>query len=265
MSEEAQARFRFPGGASDESAGVQASGAGDATAAVLVFFGAVEMGSPADWLRWHMFDHGPEQHRVSGIRNGQRWVSTPACRAARLVAAEPFDRADYVVQYLFAEPVTQATRVFSELGTALREQKRYIRVKMPILVSAGYDVTHRQASPNGALGAAVLPWYPSRGVYLTVETSGPDEAARVEALERLVAVEGVAGAWRYAPASRDLSPMKSYPGQTVTVFYLYDDPVATAGRLNPVLEREWAAAGVEGLFAAPFYVPQPFEIDQLVG
>jgi hypothetical protein len=264
MSEEAQARFRFPGGASDESAGVQASGTGDAAAAVLVFFGAVEMGSPADWLRWHMFDHGPEQFRIAGLRNGQRWVSTPACRAARLVAAEPFDRADYVVQYLFAEPAPQSVKAFSELGTALREQKRYVRVKMPILISAGYDVAQRQASPHGALGAAALPWYPSRGVYLTVERTGADEATRAEALKRLVAVEGVAGAWRYE-AGRDLSPLRTYPGQTVTVFYLYDDPVVTAGRLNPVLEREWAAAGVEGLFAAPFYVPQPFEIDQLVG
>jgi len=264
--DDAEARFRFPGRASDGEAGILATGTGDATTALLVFSTKCERGQDVDWMRWHVFDHQPEQYRVAGVRNGQRWVSTPACRAARLVQTEPFDRADFVVQYLFAEPAPQVVKTFAELGSALGEAKRRpAGSKLRILMSAGYDIGDLCANPTGALGAYALPWYPARGIYVTVEKTAPDEAAqaaRAQALRRLVAVEGVAGAWRYDAASRDLSPIKVYPGQTATVFYLYDDPVAVAGRLNDVLAREWAAGGVEGLFAAPFYVVQPFEIGQ---
>jgi hypothetical protein len=266
MSDEAQARFVFPGRASDGEAAILETGAGDATTALLVFFGKSREGEDADWLRWHAFDHMPEQFRVAGVRNGQDWVSTPACRAARLIEAEPFDRVDIVVQYLFAEPAPQVIRTFSELGGALgAAERRPASAKLRSVMTAGYDVTVRLANPGGALGAYALPWYPARGIYLTIERSAADPGAgarRAEILKRLVAVDGVAGAWRYEASARDLSPIKTQPGQTATVFYLYDDPVAVAGRLNEVLAREWAAAGVEGLFAAPFEIVRPLAIGE---
>ena len=262
--DEADARFRFPGRASDGEAAILATGTGDATTALLVFSTKCERGQDVDWMRWHVFDHQPEQYRVPGVRNGQRWVSTPECRAARLLETAPFDRTDYVVQYLFAEPAPESVKSFANLGQALgAAERRPAKSRLRIFQSAGYDVTDLRANPTGALGAYALPWYPARGIYLTIEPTAPDaaaQAARAKSLQRLVAVEGVAGAWRYDPARRDLSPVKTQPGQTATVFYLYDDPVAVAGRLNGVLEREWAAAGVEGLFAAPFHIVQPFEI-----
>jgi hypothetical protein len=266
MSEEAQVRFVFPGRASDGEAAILETGTGDATAALLVFFGKSQRGEDADWLRWHAFDHMPEQFRVGGVRNGQDWVSTPPCRAARLVEAEPFDRVDIVVQYLFAEPAPQVVRTFSELGAALGGAgRRPASAKLRGVMTAGYDVTDRQANPSGALGAYALPWYPARGIYLTIETSAGDPealTARAEMLKRLVAVEGVAGAWRYEPSARDLAPIKTQRGQTTTVFYLYDDPVAVAGRLNADLAREWAVAGVEGLLAAPFEIVDPLAIEK---
>ena len=43
----------------------------------------VPVSNHAEYLDWHLHDHLPEQHRLPGLRHGQRWVSTPACRAAR--------------------------------------------------------------------------------------------------------------------------------------------------------------------------------------
>jgi len=255
---EAEAKFRFPGRASDGDEGIEAIGAGDATTAVVTFLGRSEDGRDVETLRWHLFDHMPEQFRVPGLRNGQRWVSTPECRAARYAAA-PFETADYVVQYLFAEPAPQAVAAFAGLGKALGRARRYTTSRQPILGASGFDVVERRASPRGALGACALPWYPASGIFMTVETGG---ASQPGALARLVELEGVAGAWRYAGSSRDLAPIRSDPAQSATVFYLYDDPVSTAGRLRDAVEREWSRAGVEGLLAAPFYVVRPHEIER---
>src|SRR5262245_10704660 len=50
------------------------------------FFAFTEItgGQHRAYNEWHMLDHMPEQFPIPGIAFGQRWVSTPACRAARL-------------------------------------------------------------------------------------------------------------------------------------------------------------------------------------
>ena len=260
---EAEARFRFAGRASDGDAGIEAAGLGDATTAALVFMGRSEDGRDVDVLRWHLFDHIPEQFRVPGVRNGQRWVSTPECRAARFAPSAPYDAADYVVQYLFAEPAPQAVAAFAQLGKALGRAGRFIRSRQPVLASGGFGIQGMRASSRGALGAAVLPWYPASGIFLSVETAAEaDPAAGMETLSRLADVEGVAGAWRYGPAQRDLSPLRTDLGIAATVFYLYDDPLAVAGRLRDAVEREWSRAGAEGRFASPFYIVQAHDIER---
>ena len=44
------------------------------------------------------------------------------------------------------------------------------------------------------------------------------------------------------------------PGDQLTYLFLHDDPVAVAGRLQPMLQRRWAETGAIGLFAAPFHL-----------
>jgi hypothetical protein len=260
---EAEARFLFPGRPSDGDPDVLAAGTGDATTALLVFAAKSETGTDAEHIRWHQFEHMPEQFRITGVCNGQRWVSTPACRAARFCESPPFDRADHVVQYLFAEPAPQVIRTFAGLGAALEAAGRRPSPEPPRLASLGFDVVDRRANSRGVIGAYALPWYPASGIFLTFETAAAvDPAGRAEALTRLVETEGVAGAWRYVGARRDLSPVKSDPGQTATVFYLYDDPVAVAGRLRDAVECEWSRAGVRGLLAAPFHVVRPHDLDR---
>ena len=46
-------------------------------------------------------------------------------------------------------------------------------------------------------------------------------------------------------------------GQRITYCFLDDDPVATAERLRPVLERRWSDTGVTPLLAAPFHPVVP--------
>ena len=61
----------------------------------LGFFSFTEITDPAEhhsYNEWHQLDHMPEQYPLDGIAYGQRWVSTPACRAARVgerAAARP--------------------------------------------------------------------------------------------------------------------------------------------------------------------------------
>jgi hypothetical protein len=123
--------------------------------------------------------------------------------------------------------------------------------------SAAYVVVDKRVNPKSTLGAYAVPWYPLNGVYLTIEATPPDKeawAAHSEALGRLVELDGVAGAWRYAGVQRQFHLARSDPGLTATVFYLYGDPVATAGPLGDLLEKQWAASGRRAMFAAPFHV-----------
>ena len=259
-----QATFHFPGRASDTEAGILDAGRGSVTAAMLSMSARSETGQDADYIKWHQFDHAPEQFRIDGVRNSQRWVSTPACRAARRAQAAPFDRVDHVAQYLFAEPVPETVRAFMALGPALTAAGRQ-PLSVPRVQSGAFDVVDKRVNPRSTLGSSVLPWWPAGGVYLTIEPAaadGAERAAQADALARLVAIEGVAGAWRYVGAHRDLAPLACRREQSVVVFYLYDDPVSVADRLGAALEREWRTTGVEAQFAAPFHVVRPLEWDR---
>ena len=103
----------------------------------------------------------------------------------------------------------------------------------------------------------MLPWWPARGVYLLLETH---EAPPTELLQ----VDGVAGIW--STVALDVGPaLASAPaGQQLTYCFLDDDPVATAERLRPVLEKRWKATDIEPLFAAPFHPVVPYEWDRYV-
>ena len=60
-------------------------------------------------------------------------------------------------------------------------------------------------TPRGTLGAYAIPWRPATGVYLTIEATPSDNeawAADSRALGEPVALDGVAGAWRYADWER---------------------------------------------------------------
>ena len=246
--------MRLPGRPSDEIADILATGDGGITTTFVSMATRHPDGTDADYLQWHTLDHRPEQHRLSAVRASLRLVSTPACRAARAVRHDRFDRVDHVMTYFFSD--TAGLDGFLTLSDALGGAGR----KLPLLphVERGvYGVQSRLAAARVKVGADVLPWWPARGVYLLLETH---EAPATE----LLAVDGVAGIW--STVALDVGPaLASAPaGQQLTYCFLDDDPVATAERLRPVLEKRWKATDIEPLFAAPFHPVVPYEWDRYV-
>ena len=147
-------------------------------------------GRDVDYLRWHFFDHRPEQYRLDTIRGSLRLVSTPECRAARAASDERFDATDHVMNYFFSDP--SGLKPFHDLGRELGKVGR-IPELLPSVERGVYAFDGRVAAPDAKVGADVLPWWPSTGVYLLIE-QGTASAAP------LVDVDGVAGAW-WAPTA----------------------------------------------------------------
>jgi hypothetical protein len=181
-------------------------------------------------------------------------VSTPACRAARLAGDTRLDPVDHVMTYFFTDP--EGMSPFMALSTALGDAGR----KLPLLppVERGvYGVDTRAAAPRVKVGADVLPWWPVRGVYLTVERG-------TAPTQFLLDTDGVAGVWTATSLAVGARLASAAAGQTISYYFLDDDPVRVAERLRPALERRWSAGSVEPLFAAPFYPVVPHEWDRHV-
>ena len=230
-------------------------------------------GQDADYLSWHSFDCRPEQHRLPGMRASLRLVSTPACRGARAVSAGGYDSVDHVMTYFFAQ--VAGFRGFAELTAALRAagRKPYMdgshgRAEVRLLPQMEMGVYHLEgmaAAPRIKIGADVLPWWPLQGGYLLIEQG------RAPARD-LIDVPGVGGAWwgstsqldrEFAAVANQMATADVVATeQQITYCFLDDDPVATAERLCPVLEKRWANNGIEPLLAAPFHPVVGYEVDR---
>jgi hypothetical protein len=210
-------------------------------------------GLDADYLRWHTLDHRPEQHRLSAVRASLRLVSTPACRSARAASPDRYGAIDHVMTYFFSDP--SGLDGFLELSRALGGAGR----KLPLLppVERGvYNVERKVAAPRIKVGGDVLPWWPVLGVYLLLERGAAPA-------DRLVNVDGVAGVWQAATLAVDEKMASAGAGQSISYCFLDDDPVVTAERLRPVLEKRWSD-GIEPLLAGPFYPVVPHQWDRYV-
>ena len=120
-------------------------------------------GRDAEYLEWHHLDHRPEQHRLAGLRQSLRLVSTPACRAARAASNEHFDPVDHVMTYLFNDAA--ALPGFYDLGGALHAGGR-MSLRLP-------TVELMTANLAGALAAPAASRAPTsfRGVRRGASTS----------------------------------------------------------------------------------------------
>jgi hypothetical protein len=203
------------------------------------FFSFTEITDPAEhhsYNEWHMLDHMPEQYPLDGIAYGQRWVSTPACRAARSVSGPRLDPIHYMTLYLMTEPVDRTLREFMALGRELHEQNRF-HLHRKAHLSGPFRVEATAAAPRVLISAEAVPYRPNLGVYVTVaalDAPAPD-------LDEVCAVPGVAGAWRFADGER-----------RITVAWCDVEPLTVAGAM-----RAPAAAGVE--FAGPFETVRPWQ------
>lgn len=203
-------------------------------------------GRDAAYLEWHALDHRPEQYRLPRMRASVRLVSTPTCRLVRAASDERYDRVDHVMTYFFGD--IAALGPFAKLGADLGRAGRMPHM-LPAVERGVYEVRGGVAAPRIKAGADVLPWWPARGVYLLIEGGATDASDLVE-------VPGVGGAWWAEglpagdrPASDDVT------GLQITFCFLDDDPVDTAERLRPALDKRWAEHSLVPLLAAPFNIP----------
>jgi hypothetical protein len=208
------------------------------------FFSFTEITDPGEhrsYNEWHMFDHMPEQYPLAGIVYGQRWVSTPACRAARSASGPELDPIHYVTLYLISEPVERTLREFMDLGAELHRRGRFHQHRRSLL-SGPFRLIDQAAAERVLISAEAVPYRPNRGVHVSVaRNAGPDPA-------ELVTRDGVAGCWTFAATDE-------WPGNTwhaddlhVTVCWLDDDPIAAAGVLP---------APADAVLAGPFETITP--------
>jgi hypothetical protein len=220
-----------------------------------------ESGDDRRYLEWHQLDHMPEQYQLPGLVAGQRWGSTPGCRAVRAAESGHWSQVEHVVCYLMGNPVDETIDEFLTLGRHLAELGRFPYV-VPSEYRGGLRLLEAHASPRVLVSPEVVPFRPHRGVYLIVEepTDGADRAAQdaylqrrhTELLPELVSVPGVAGAWTFATTPAIRRPMFSEGDYRMTLCYLDDQPAAVGERLAPLMARFSATQPVRLLLAAPF-------------
>jgi len=220
------------------------------------FFSFTEITDPVEhrsYNEWHMLDHMPEQYPLDGVAFGERWVSTPACRAARAVSDASLDSIHYMTLYLMTEPVERTLREFMALGRELREKDRF-HLHRRSRLSGPFEVQSAAAAPRVLVSAAAVPYRPNLGVYVVVaDAADAAEGARPahdasEALAALCAQPGVAGAWSFADDAR-----------RITVAWLDAPPLDVNDRLAALLVPASGAGTVR--FAGPFETITPWQWD----
>ena len=231
---------------SDDAPAILATGQIDITTVFVSMTARHPEGRDADYIEWHCIDHRPEMHRLASMRASLRLVSTPQCRAARAASEAPYDAVDHVMSYLMAGGTDAALEEFRVLNAGLLAAGRTPYL-LPMIQRAVYRFEGIAAAPRVKVGADVLPWWPPRGVYLLLERGAAPVADFIE-------VPGVAGVWwaTGVPKGQPFSIGADNTGLRITYCYLDDDPVDTAKRLRPVVEKRSADAGVVPLLAAPF-------------
>ena len=241
--------MHFDGTPSDQLPDVLATGATDVQFSFISLSAREPAGRDADYIEWHSLDHRPEQHRLAGLRNSLRLVSTPGCRAARAASLGRYDAVDHVMTYLFSDPA--ALPPFLALGNALGAGGR-MPLRLPSVDFLVADLVGKLAAPRAVAGADVIPWRPARGVYLVIERGHAPA-------DDLIDLPGVAGVWSYHGARAPEPWDNDARGLQVTYCYLDDDPVVVAGPLGNAMGARWASGAADGLLAAPFHTLVPFE------
>jgi hypothetical protein len=201
------------------------------------FFSFTEITDPAEhraYNEWHQFDHMPEQFPLPGITWGQRWVSTPACRAARAVSGA-LDPIHYVTLYLVTEPVDETLTSFVAWGRELARRGRFHQHRRALL-SGPFDLVEMAVASRVLISRAAVPYRPHKGVYVQVDQRG----APALDLRSLCDRDGVAGVWQFANDAH-----------RITVAWLDGEPLAAS----------WPSPSADAIFAGPFETIAPYEWD----
>ncbi len=228
------------------------------SASPLAFFSFPEVVDPArhrDYNAWHQLDHLPENRALRGVIHGERWVRTPACRAASVGPADAgLDAAHYVAMYWFADSdggVDRHVEEWQALGESTRLAGRRPELAWTVRrLTAMFRPEHGIVAPRALVTAGALPFRPHRGVVLDVRRV-VDPAAPYAAPEL---APGVAGAWTFT--SVDLSRELPEGALRITLHYCDEDPMAVVGRMGAP-----DVPGTEPLLRTPLLPVVPWEWD----
>ncbi len=224
----------------------------------LGFFSFTEITDPGEhhsYNEWHMLDHMPEQYPLDGVAYGQRWVSTPACRAARLVSELLLDPVHYMTLYLMTEPVERTLREFMQLGRDLYKVGRF-HLHRRSQLSGPFPLLGETVAARVLISAEAVPYRPNLGVYVEVEAlpdgghSGSDDPDLEAHRGALCSQPGVVGAWSFADER-----------YRMTVSWLDVPPLEVAVRLEPIVEARRKASPTRTVFAGPLEAITPWQWD----
>jgi hypothetical protein len=232
------------------------------------FFSFTEITDPSEhrsYNEWHQLDHMPEQYPLPGMAFGQRWVSTPACRAARAVDGPLLEPVHYVTLYLMTEPVETTLEEFRALGGELRRVGRFHEHRRTVL-SGPFDVATVDAAPRVLISAAAVPYRPNRGAYIVVEDLPPPEGPTDDGatdpganVDALLEETGVAGVWTFVSDEEHRTAWR--PGRhRVTVCFLDESPLSVSPSLGEVVRR-WRPTADAVVHAGPYEAIQPWRWD----
>jgi len=217
------------------------------------FFSFTEITDPTEhhaYNEWHQLDHMPEQFPLPGIAFGQRWVSTPACRAARAIDGELLAPIHYVTLYLMVDPVEDTLRDFMALGRELHEVDRFHQHRHAHL-SGPFVVADTMAAPRVLVSAEAVPFRPNRGIYVAVADGDTPALDPKGVLDE----PGVAGAWTFTSTESFDSRWRT-GRRAVTVVWLDGEPLTVAPALDGLI-----APAAEVVFAGPFETVVPWQWD----
>lgn len=213
----------------------------------------------AEYNRWHLYDHRPENLALEGVRWGDRWYRPEEYRAVSQAAA-PHDDTDYIAMYWFAEPFRKSQAEWNQLALDSFQWGRGPLIPGVTRTLLGFfQSVNGYAAPSALVSPDVLPFRPNRGVHVTLQRFAvPYSPATHEHHtweDRVLApaeleVPGVAGVWTFSFAEYQALGELTFnpdgqdsPGSMrLHLVYLDDDPVETTGRLRE-LRRELAEEG----------------------
>jgi len=246
---------------------------------VAAFFSFVEVTDPNEHVsynEWHMLDHVPENLALPGVCHGQRWVSTPACRAEREAALPELENVHYIQQYFFTNPIEKTVAEFIDLGaqTTAMGARRFHQYRTANLLGV-HQWVKAYVAPEALVHENAIPYRPNRGAYVHVcEVTDTDQFDQLSAwydeffIPSVIAIDGVAGAWWFTSReSNQRSPVDRE--RIILVFYLDGDPVEVSRAIKASMQQwdeqgkvvEAYKTGIEPVYIGPLETITPWQWD----
>ena len=249
------------------------------------FTGIIDATKHRDYNEWHQLDHRPENLALPGVVWGERWVHSPDCAALAVKSGSVVDATQYINLYWYREPFEQSIKEWQDLAEIAFQWGRRPDVAWTTRPLMGFfSVVKGYVNPRVLVSADVLPFRPTRGVYVTLTQLRDPHHAETDALHawydreripQIVNLPGVAGAWTFASDSTTLDPRWQATAGSVTfdpiegpdrgtfrvhVYFLDGDPIDVATTIA-TLSPPGAAQREHTLFAGPLRTIVPWQWD----